>query len=344
MRISGIDTTRVAASFAVVCIHTHPFRDLQYSNTTFFTLSYLVIQICKFAVPFFFITSGYFWGKKLLDGAEIRILLYRYSKRLAIIFLIWSAVYAVIPPYWLMEILKYGPLKPFYWQFNNTLSWISNHPLIFILQGPATSIHLWFVIALIIAFSILTLFISFGLQKYIIPFSALLYAIGLLGGTYSTLPIGIHLPIPARSGPFFGTLFVAFGWWLSNRPKPKASVAYLIIIVGFVLHMTEAIFLRQYIDETGNDYLLGTIPYGVGVFMLALTHPRMGQSTFLPSLAKFTLGVYVIHQLVKWGIVGLSLWIDGPSWEIIFPVLVYILTVYIVCLLTKFRLTQRLVT
>jgi surface polysaccharide O-acyltransferase-like enzyme len=343
MRISGIDTTRVAASFAVVCIHTHLFRDLQYPDTTYKTLSYIIDQACRFAVPFFFVTSGYFFGKKLVDGAEIRILLYRYCKRLAIVFLIWSAVYAVIPPYWLMETLKYGPLKPFYWQFNNTLNWISNNPLTFIMQG--TSTHLWFLVALLIAFLILTFSISFGLQKYVIPFSALLYAIGLLGGAYSTFPIGIHLPIPARSGPFFGTLFVALGWWLSNRTKPKASVAYLIIIVGFALHMTEAIFLRQYIDEsTRHDYLLGTIPYGVGVFMLALTHPRMGQSTFLPSLGKFTLGIYVSHPLIWWGIAALSLWIDGPSWEIIFPVLVYILTVYIVFLLTKFRLTQRLVT
>ena len=342
MRISGIETTRVAAIFAVVCINTHPFRDLQYPDTTFKTLSYIIDQACRFAVPFFFVTSGYFWGKKLLNGAEIRILLYRYSKRLAIIFLIWSAVYAVIPPYWLMETLKYGPLKPFYWQFNNTLNWISNNPLTFIMQG--TSTHLWFLTALIIAFSILTFFISLGLQKYMIPVSAFLYAIGLLGGTYSTFPFGIHLPIPATSGPFLGTLFVALGWWLSNRPKPTASIAYFIIILGFVLHMTEAIFLRQYIDErTRPDYLLGTIPYGVGVFMLALTHPHMGQSTFLPSLAKFTLGVYVMHQLVKWGIAGLGLWIDGPSWEIIFPFLVYILTAYIVLLLTKFRLTQRLI-
>lgn len=342
MKILGIETTRVAAIFAVVCIHTHPFRDIQYPDTTFKTLSYFIDQACRFAVPFFFVTSGYFFGKKLVDGAEIRILLYRYCKRLAIVFLIWSAVYAVIPPYWLMETLKYGPLKPFYWQFNNTLNWISNNPLTFIIQG--TSTHLWFVSALMIAFLILTFFISFGLQKYIIPFSALLYAIGLLGGAYSTLPIGIHLPIPARSGPFLGTLFVALGWWLSNRPKPKASVAYLIIIVGFVLHMTEAIFLIEYIDETGNDYLLGTIPYGVGVFMLALTHPRMGRSTFLPSLGKFTLGIYVFHPLIWWGIAALSLWIDGPSWEIISPVLVYILTAYIVFWLTKFRLTQRLVT
>ena len=74
-------------------------------------------------------------------------------------------------------------------QLNNTIHWIAENPLTFLLQG--TRVHLWFLPALIISLFILTVFITVKIERYVIYFSIALYAIHLLIGPYSHTILGI---------------------------------------------------------------------------------------------------------------------------------------------------------
>ena len=85
-RLASIETFRIISVFAVVCIHAFPFRWVQGQEIAF----YIINNACRFAVPFFFIVSGFFFGMKLNENIPVQSLLYRYLKRLLIIFGFWT--------------------------------------------------------------------------------------------------------------------------------------------------------------------------------------------------------------------------------------------------------------
>ena len=100
MRISSIECGRMVAIIAVMVIHISPFANPFDPTVWNWTIDIYVAgflnQITRFAVPFFFLCSGYFLQPKLSSGAPLGVAL-RYCRPLLILWLVWSALYAVIP-------------------------------------------------------------------------------------------------------------------------------------------------------------------------------------------------------------------------------------------------------
>jgi len=96
-RLVSIDTIRVLAAFAVVCVHTNPFGGKEYQTLSFQLINKFIQVSCEFAIPFFFIVSGYFFAKNIFKNNSISVTLIKYAKRLGIIFFAWSIVYTAIP-------------------------------------------------------------------------------------------------------------------------------------------------------------------------------------------------------------------------------------------------------
>jgi len=70
-RISSVDTIRLLAIISVIAIHTRPFSYNEDSGELYYYLDIFINQMARFAVPFFFVISGYFWGVKIRNGADI---------------------------------------------------------------------------------------------------------------------------------------------------------------------------------------------------------------------------------------------------------------------------------
>ena len=71
-----IDYAKLFFAVCIVVIHTDVFLSTRLS-------SWMILHgICRLAVPFFFITSGFFFGKKLLISKNIKQDLVKYCKRL----------------------------------------------------------------------------------------------------------------------------------------------------------------------------------------------------------------------------------------------------------------------
>ena len=92
---NSIDLFKFLFSFVVVAIHTHPLPDQLY-NTILGKIYDVVLQM---AVPFFFIASGFFLGKKLtvqksaVDVAHDRLALKKNLSNTIKLYLIWMAIY-----------------------------------------------------------------------------------------------------------------------------------------------------------------------------------------------------------------------------------------------------------
>jgi surface polysaccharide O-acyltransferase-like enzyme len=92
-RIQSVDTFRVLAIFAVVVIHTTPFvRDLRTFGTEW-DLALVLNQLARFAVPYFFLISGYFWATKIAHASSVRKPTMAMFKRVAVILFAWSLIY-----------------------------------------------------------------------------------------------------------------------------------------------------------------------------------------------------------------------------------------------------------
>jgi len=209
-------------------------------------------------------------------------------------------------------------------------------------------VPLWFLLALMMALVIVFSMYMLKKEKYLFALALSLYFLGLLAGKYAGTPLGIHLPFKfsIRDGPFFSTLFVTLGFWLSGekRVSLKTWQALLIIITGFVFQEIEALFLwKFYHVHPVFDYLAGTVPFGAGVFLLALSKPDIGKSTLLPKLAPLTLGIYVVHLLTVSYCSMISHFVPGFLWQILFPFIVFISSGVIVIILREIPVINLLV-
>lgn len=102
--VIGIDCMKFFFAICVVAIHTHPYSN--YTSTPF-TVERILDILLLCAVPFFFITTGYFIGKKLSslfsDEKNESVLKYYLLKYLKL-YLIWTIAYLPITLYYYMVI------------------------------------------------------------------------------------------------------------------------------------------------------------------------------------------------------------------------------------------------
>ena len=186
---------------------------------------------------------------------------------------------------------------------------------------------------------------AWGKEKYVIPLGLGLYLFSLLGKSYSVLPWGYQVDFEMRQGPFVSTLFVGIGWMLAKEQRHYLKTALLLILLGIIMHILEASFLfLEYGLKPRHDYLLGTILFCSGIFMFTLAKPDLGKNTILPQLGQLSLGVYVIHTaMIKlFGIFRPHL--DTILYEILQPIAIFLLSIFLTLLLKRNSFTKVLVT
>lgn len=340
-RISSIDYFRAIAIFAVVIIHTKPFFNS--TNTILTNIGYAINQSARFAVPFFFISSGYFFGVKIAAQSNLLHIYLTYIKRIGTLLISWSIIYLIVPSDRLGDMFTDGIMPVIIRNIHSKLDWIIANPSTFMLQG--TKEYLWFFISLMMAFSVITIFLYHRCRFGLIFFAAALYLIGLAAGSYSAVS-NLHISFNTRNGPFFSTLFVAIGWWLSTKKlQPTIRISILLIAAGLVTHMLEAYYLliRHGIFFAKHDYLLGTVLYGSGVFLFALSKPTLGKNKYLSEMGKYTLGIYASHIIIRDFFSPFSRYIAPIIWSILFPIITASGAYMLTKLMLRNRFTSRLV-
>lgn len=273
-RHAGIDAYRVFALAAVVMLHS--FQPLSHDPETGTVLTYFA----RWAVPFFFITTGYFLGVSspgTVDG------ILKLAKRLAPVMVFWVVVYLI---------------------YFNSISTLQDPKVIFgyiISGGPG--FHLWFLSALGISAGAVFLCRGFGWAA-LLGIGITLYLIGLAFGPYREvfslpeIPFG-HREFKTRWGPFLGFLLVSTGYFLGKTKKHYTMMTGILLAeIGLIFQFLEGYGLWFMEGSFGPyDYLAGTALFGTGTFIMSL---NSGHSRFTQMVAKVgpvTLGAYCIHLL-----------------------------------------------
>ncbi len=314
-RLRGVETMRVAAIVAVICIHTTPFGvDNAALNLSLTDPGWLINQASRFAVPFFFIMSGFFWARKLEKGGTVAEVSLAMAKRILLVLLGWCLIYLL--PYDIGAIFDMGltgPLKMTYWNINALLK----APWRIVLEG--TKYHLWFLLAILWALGISAWFIARDWLRPLVAVSIVLYVIGLLMKAYADTPLGLNTVLQARNGPFFGTVFFVTGIVLAKRQALFNSfwLGALMLVAGFALQLAETVALwRLYGTSPVQDFTVGTYFMGLGAALMAMSNHRALQNNAVSSLGKYTLGIYAVHMIFVEIFKHADQRIQHPLWEV----------------------------
>lgn len=323
----AIDACRLLAFCGVVFIH-----NIQDSATL------AVAEVGRFAVPFFFLVSGYFLPADYAASPGRTI--WRITRRVGPVLVFWLGLYALVAPW----------LHP----------WRPRAPLLIDLLfygGPGP--HLWFLSSLLFCVASLTVSRRFMNWPAVLVLAAGLYLFDLAMGPYrpfvaTLLPAGDWpgMAWNPRAGPFFGFLFVATGRFVAERritasPWLTGSCALIFLF----LNAAERLLIENIIGYRSifgmADVRLMTIPYGVSVFLLILSvRSGWGEPRFralpllLARLGRMTLGMYGVHLAVLW---SLAAWGGKVASPLLLSLAAIIVSIACVALLSRTPMRRVLV-
>ena len=340
-RISSVDTIKFFAIISIISIHTSPFSLSVDSGEIYYYLDIFVNQMARFAVPFFFAISGYFWGVKIRNGADIISTTKSMVNHISVVFLAWSLIYLI--PFNLIDALNYGslgPIKVVYWH----LIRLFNNPVDTLFQG--TAVHLWFLISLIFSVLICAFCIKRKAYVFLTFLSITLYISGVLLKSYAETPVGIEIDFNTRNGPFFGLILFYSGYYLSGcKPTVKwFYYGFLIFIAGTLIHFAEIYTLMKLFGiSVMQDYVFGTLLMGIGMTMVALSNHSILQSKHLSKIGTMTLGIYASHFIFVDLFRPLDKLYNSAIWEIGYVFVILILSTFTTHVLSQTKITKRLV-
>ncbi|MGI2787757.1 acyltransferase [Vibrio fluvialis] len=338
-KILSAELMRFVAIVAVVGIHTTPFRLESSDGSIYYKILDLTFnQIGRFAVPMFFLLSGYFFYRKTQDRGQMDNKVLQSVKKLIKIYIIWSFVY-LLPYEWYK--FNYINLNEYISSVQVKIFELLSDPITLVFQG--TKEHLWFIVALLFSFIISYLFIRYDKKRELIVVSILLYIFGVISKAYSATPIGIDVDFNTRNGPFFSTIFFVTGYVLAHK-KRKPSWFHLGLIIfslGTVFHFIEIIGLWKIYDiSMRQDFVFSTYFMGLGSGLIALSNHKLLSYKFNIYLGSKVLGIYLVHYIVVEIFKPIDKIVNVALWEVFYIVMVICLSMVIVNILNKNSITR----
>lgn len=327
MRNTTIDLFKTISIFAVIIIHTHPFAIP--GSESYSLIEVICNQLSRFAVPFFFLVSGYLWGNKLQNSTYSLQQLLPRLKQLTLVYCIWCGLYISLS-FDITALHQYGYFKVTYWKLYD----VWQHPIESLFAGTKT--HLWFLPALICS-QIFVLCLHKIQHKGLIPICLIIYLLGISGGAYKSTAIGITLPFDPRNGIFFASLFIALGIFIKQQHiSIKSNQAWLLFLGGAIGQIGEIYWLWRagYIDPVQVDFVFSTLPFGLAALFLALSYQN-NDFPRISAMGQLTLGIYLVHMFFVELFRPLQTMLPALLYAMLIPLTVYLCALYITLFFQK---------
>lgn len=278
---SGIDYFRFIAALLIVAIHTSPLSS--FSETGNFIFTRIVSRV---AVPFFFMTSGFFLISRYTCNAEK---LEAFIKKTTLI-------YGV-------AILLYIPINVYngYFKMDNLLPNIIKD-IVF----DGTLYHLWYLPASIIGAAIAWYLVKKLNYSKALMVASVLYLIGLFGDSYYGITEKIsclnslytyifQVTDYTRNGIFFAPIFFILGGFIAdNRPQITFGKSFLGFAISLALMLGEAMILHHFDLQRHDSMYVFLLPCMYFLFIVILHF----KGKRLVSLRTASLIIYIIHPMM----------------------------------------------
>lgn len=284
-----IDIAKFLFSICIIALHTLVLDSFN-SDINW----YITHCVFRLAVPFFFVTSGFFYGRKILNnGNNIDKVTNNYIRKLFYPFIFWLLV-GIIP------------------EFINTFK--GNFFITFILLVRKVFFYpwgaLWYILSLMVAVFILSKFYKRG--KFILPIiiGSCLYIFALISNSYYFVIDDINIFkiivdlyneifISSRNGIFVGLLFVSVGVFLAKVYQEKQLFSFhkniLFFLICYFVLIFEVTFIRNraYIEDNSLFVVMPVL-----IFFLVSILLQTSNNKSYTKLRSYSILFYLIHRPV----------------------------------------------
>jgi surface polysaccharide O-acyltransferase-like enzyme len=268
-----IDALRTAGAFSVIILHA-PLND-------FFVQKHVnAIALCaRWAVPFFFLVSGYFFEKKSKLNLDVEFA--KSLKHLISIFLIANIIYSIVA------------LQTSYYSIKDVLSIKS------ILLG--NWFHLWFIGSMILGYITLWFVLSIRQAKAMPYISLAIIALALTIGPYTAftnLNVELFFSRYIVSIPFLFIGFLFSRHYLNKILLLRHSIIIILLGVIGVFIENSIIYNHTKPISINHEYLFSTFLLSIGLFILSF-NIKISKENFLAEIGRdYSLLIYLYHPLV----------------------------------------------
>ena len=282
-----MDAAKFVAALLVIGIHTAVFSDL--NSTIYFAF---VQIICRTAVPFFAVCTGYYIGTRVsfrnrLEKTEAnRAAFFRQWKKILTLYAIWTGLYLLFSiPFWIQT------------------GWFS--PIAFVDYAFAaltggSHYHLWYLLYLLYSLPVVYLLLRWVPQRHHRLLIGSLWAIAIISYTYkSFLPerlLECLTPVERFSTlPVLPPLILT-GVYISKEVKRSKRFYAVGLLISSILLLAEA-FLLRYSGIEKVSFIIFTLPTAYFLFHLILELPSPLVNSYAGLLGKISTFVYCVHPM-----------------------------------------------
>lgn len=278
-RNQTIDLLKFIFSLCVIAIHVSLFKNI---NTALYHIT--TMGLMRIAVPFFFITSGYYYYQRINQNIDSRL----YIVQLLKTFVIFEGIELLIYTIPMFSYIKEYGILLYLWR--------------------ALSVGLggayWYITSLMISLMILT---PLWKKKKLFPFliiGFILYLCVFTNDSYSMIFENsiiqniamIHTRIWTwpQAGLCSSLFYLSIGA-LIDQYRPQLKLLNVIFIVSFIGLMIESFILQGHGAKDGNCYisLIFVTPL---LFLITLEHSHLPFDT--KTLGQMSLYNYMVHPIV----------------------------------------------
>lgn len=284
-RNSAIDLAKFVASIMIVAIHTGLFSDVD--ETLYFAVVHIV---CRVAVPFFAVCSGYFlssrleFGETLCKSEHNKGIFLKQWKKLAALYAVWSVLYLFHSiPMWI------------------EIGWFSPFAFIDYAIGAVTKgshYHFWYLWGMIYTLPVFYLLLRLCKQKYWMPVIVVLWAFKVLGYSYTMFVPGQLAEVLGKLGTATCLLPLLLLGALISRQKERTLRYNIAGLVVSVISLTAEAFALKNFGQEAVSYIVFTLPVAYFLFCLILKEKTRGNGGICSRLGAVSMFVYCVHPML----------------------------------------------
>ncbi len=281
----SIDTIKFFCIVAVIVMHVRPFNGTK--------LDLIINPAMRFAVPVFFICSGYFFYNKYSKEYTIK-----YVVNLIKVFITWIIIYIL---YDILNIIVSN------WANSTQITTeITNYFQGFKIRDLYYSLgiiryHLWYLSTIIIVIPVLHIILCKNILNKAIFLGFILNIIGIM----MCLFISGDSWFITRDAIFYGFFYCCLGAIINKyedeflKKIKKLTKFQCIAIIAFFTITTileRHIYIKLF--KGVGDYFISTISLSIFIFLVCLKNPNILKNSFINKIGQNTLGIYVSHILI----------------------------------------------
>lgn len=277
----AVDIFKFICAILVIAIHAKPFENN-------FWLDAGVGLATRFAVPYFFVASGFFLFKSVYGRNDATAKLKKYELRMIRFYAVWFAIHTL---YSILRGYIYSPgyyLRHFLLPNNGSILWFL----------PATMLAVFIVHVLSCVMNtkkVLTLSIVVWLLGYGMSTLAPLFASNAaISGAISFMQSSIGI----QNGIFFGFPYIALSKVLAEEKSEKRMKRDIMgILLSFLCLGAESILVVTRLSPPLTFLWLSALPLTYFTFHLTMTVTLKERPVFI-AMRKISTLVYVIHPII----------------------------------------------